>query len=188
MQCWWRNGQRRGPRNRLLNMNQKQAPKHERATARPQEQAPKHERETVRPQEQAPKHERAPARPQEQAPKHERATARPQEQAPKHEASVHERSACQSRAENRLWMIQTAHHHYIKIGRYQSEVAQSCPTLCAPVDCSPPGSSVHGIFQAGILEWVSIPFSRGPSRPRDWTQVSLIVSRHFTVWATREAQ
>ena len=40
-------------------------------------------------------------------------------------------------------------------------VAQSCPTLCDPMDCSPPGSSVHGIFQARILEWVAISFSRG---------------------------
>ena len=62
-----------------------------------------------------------------------------------------------------------------------SEVAQSCPTLCNPIDCSPPGSSVHGIFQAGILEWVAIPFSRGSSWPRDQTQF-------FTIWATREAQ
>ena len=46
-------------------------------------------------------------------------------------------------------------------------VAQSCPTLCDPRDCSPPGSSVHGILQARILEWVAIPFSRGPSQPRD---------------------
>ena len=44
---------------------------------------------------------------------------------------------------------------------------QSCPTLCDPVDCSPPGSSVHGILQARILEWVTMPFSRGPSRPGD---------------------
>ena len=54
----------------------------------------------------------------------------------------------------------------------ESEVTQSCPTLCNPVDCSPPGSSVHGILQARILEWVAISFSRGSSRPRDWTQVS----------------
>ena len=68
----------------------------------------------------------------------------------------------------------------------ESEVAQSYPTLCNPMDCSLPCSSVHGIFQARVLEWVAISFSRGPSRPRDWTQVSLIVGRHFTVWATRE--
>ena len=45
----------------------------------------------------------------------------------------------------------------------ESEVTQSCPTLCDPVDCSPPGSSVHGILQARILEWVAISFSRGSS-------------------------
>ena len=45
----------------------------------------------------------------------------------------------------------------------ESEVTQSCPTLCDPVDCSPPGSSVHGIFQARVLEWVAISFSRGSS-------------------------
>ena len=58
-----------------------------------------------------------------------------------------------------------------------SEVAQSCPTLCNPMDCSLPGSSVHGILQARILEWVAISFSRGSSRPRDRTQVSCIVGR-----------
>ena len=69
----------------------------------------------------------------------------------------------------------------------ESEVAQSCPTLCDPVDYSPPCSSVHGILQARILEWVAISFSRGSSRHRDWTQVSCIAGRHFTLWATREA-
>ena len=68
-----------------------------------------------------------------------------------------------------------------------SEVTQSCPTLCDPMDCSLPGSSVHGIFEARTLEWVAISFSRGSSRPRDWTWVSRIVGRLFTVWATREA-
>ena len=67
------------------------------------------------------------------------------------------------------------------------EVAQSCPTLCDPVDCSPPGSSAHGILQARILEWVAISFSRGSSWPRDQTQVSCIAGRHFNLWATREA-
>ena len=67
-------------------------------------------------------------------------------------------------------------------------VAQSCPTLCDPMDCSLPGSSIHGIFQARILEWVAVSFSRGSSRPRDWTQVSLTVARCFTIWATREVQ
>ena len=53
-----------------------------------------------------------------------------------------------------------------------SEVTQSCPTLCDPMDCSPSGSSVHGIFQAIVLEWIAISFSRGSSQPRDRTQGS----------------
>ena len=56
-------------------------------------------------------------------------------------------------------------------------VAQSCLTLWDPIDCSPPGSSVHGLLQARLLEWVAIPFSRRSSQPRDWTQVSHIVDR-----------
>ena len=67
-----------------------------------------------------------------------------------------------------------------------SEVAQSCLTLCDPVDCSPPGSSVHGILQASVLEWVAISFSRGSSQPRDRTRVSCIADRCFILWATRE--
>ena len=66
-------------------------------------------------------------------------------------------------------------------------VTQSCLTLCDPVDCSPPGSSVHGLSQAGILEWVAIPFSRESSQPRDWTLVSYTAGRFFTIWATGEA-
>ena len=56
----------------------------------------------------------------------------------------------------------------------ESEVAQSCPTLSDPMDCSLTGSSIHGIFQARVLEWVAIAFSRS-SLPRDWTWVSSIV-------------
>ena len=63
-------------------------------------------------------------------------------------------------------------------------VAQLCPTLCNPKDCSLPGSSVHGILQARILEWLAIHFSRGFSRPRDWTLVFCIAGRFFTIWAT----
>ena len=66
------------------------------------------------------------------------------------------------------------------------EVAQSCPTLCDPVDCNQLGFSVHGILQAKILEWIAISFSRGSSRPRDRTWVSLIGGRCFKLWATRE--
>ena len=65
-------------------------------------------------------------------------------------------------------------------------VTQSCPTLCDPMDYSPQGSSVHGILQAKILEWVSIPFSREFSWPRDWNSVSHR-GRFFTIWVTREA-
>ena len=69
----------------------------------------------------------------------------------------------------------------------QSEVSWSCPTLCDPMDCNLSGYSDHGIFQAKILEWFAISFSRGSSWPRDQTQVSCIAGRHFTIWATREA-
>ena len=68
-----------------------------------------------------------------------------------------------------------------------SKVAQSCLTLCSPMDCSLSGSAIHGIFQARVLEWIAISFSRGSSRPVNWTQVSRIAGRRFTVWATREA-
>ena len=61
-----------------------------------------------------------------------------------------------------------------------------CPTLCDPMGYSLPGSSVHGIFQARVLEWVAISFSRGSSRPRDRAQVSRTAGRCNTIWATRE--
>ena len=70
----------------------------------------------------------------------------------------------------------------------ESEVTQLCPTLYNPMDCSQSGSSVYGIFQARILEWVAISFSRRSSWPRDWTRVSRIAGRRFTIWATREVQ
>ena len=65
--------------------------------------------------------------------------------------------------------------------------AQLSLTLRNPMDCSPPGSSVHGILQVKILKWVAFPFSRGSSQPRDQTQVSCIAGRFFTIWAIREA-
>ena len=58
-------------------------------------------------------------------------------------------------------------------------VTQSCLTLYHPVECSPPGSSVHGILWAGILEWVAMPFSRGSSQPRDQTWVSRICRQNL---------
>ena len=60
-------------------------------------------------------------------------------------------------------------------------VAQSRPTLCDPMNCSPPDHSVHGILQARIPEWVAISFSRGSSLLRDQTQVSCIAGRFFIV-------
>ena len=70
----------------------------------------------------------------------------------------------------------------------ENEVTQSCPTLWDPMDCSLPCSSVHGILQARVLEWVAISFSRGSSQPRDQTRVSCTVGRRFIVWATREVR
>ena len=69
----------------------------------------------------------------------------------------------------------------------ENEVAQLCPTLCDPMDCSLPGSFIREIFQARILEWVAISFSRGSSQPWDQTRVSSIAGRLFTLWATRES-
>ena len=69
-------------------------------------------------------------------------------------------------------------------------VTQSCPTFGTLWTCSPLGSSVHRILQARILqvilEWAAIPFSRGSSWPRNWTCISCIAGRFFTIWATRE--
>ena len=62
----------------------------------------------------------------------------------------------------------------------ESEVAQSCPTLCDPMDGSPPSSSVHGIFQARVLEWVARPSSRASSQHRDQAWVSCIAGGFFT--------
>ena len=93
-----------------------------------------------------------------------------------------------ARQPGQLWSCVTLPSAWVMpptLGKSEGEVAQSCPTLCNPMDCSLPGSSVHGIFQARILEWIAISFSRS-SRPRDWTQVSSFVGRCFTVWATRE--
>ena len=64
-------------------------------------------------------------------------------------------------------------------------VTQLCLTFCDPVDCTP-GSSVHGILQARILEWVAIPLSWGSSQPWNQTWDSCIAGKFFTVWATRE--
>ena len=68
-------------------------------------------------------------------------------------------------------------------------VAQSCPTLCDPFDCRPPGSSVHGIYQARLLEWVAISSSRGSSQLRDWICISRTAGGFFFFfnhWATQK--
>ena len=67
-----------------------------------------------------------------------------------------------------------------------AKLFQFCLTLCNPMDCSPPGSSVHGILQARTLEWVAMPFSRGSSPPRSQTHVSWLAGRSFTATATWE--
>ena len=77
--------------------------------------------------------------------------------------------------------------HIYSESESESEFVQFCPTLCYPMDCSLSGSSVHGIFQARLLEWIVISLSRGSSQPRNWTQVSHTAGRLFTVWATRQA-
>ena len=60
-------------------------------------------------------------------------------------------------------------------------VAQSCLNVCDPMDYNLPGSSIHGILQGRILEWVSVSFSRGPSQPRDQAWASHVAHRFFTV-------
>ena len=73
----------------------------------------------------------------------------------------------------------------VKWIKVKMSVTQSCPALCDPMDCSLPGFSILGILQVRILGCVTIPFSRGPSQPRDQTWVSCIAGRFFTVWAIR---
>ena len=75
----------------------------------------------------------------------------------------------------------TPRPHSSTSSRNMSLVAQVCPSLCDPMDCSPPGSSAHGTLQARILEWVAICFSRGSSPPGGQTQVFCIAGRFFTV-------
>ena len=100
-----------------------------------------------------------------------------------------------------VWATREATHthtytHYTYIHIYMHKCiythmcvlfAQLCSTLCDSMDCSSPGSFVHGILQARLLEWVPILFFGGSSQPRDGTQVSCIAGIFFTIWATREA-
>ena len=71
---------------------------------------------------------------------------------------------------------------------FDVKVIQPCTTLCSPMDCSLPGSSLRGILQASIPEWLALSSSKGSSQPRDRTQVFCIAGGFFTIWATREAQ
>ena len=79
-----------------------------------------------------------------------------------------------------------SHNLWIACDSYYCLAAKSCPSLWDPMDCSPPGSSVHGISQTRILEWVAISYSRGSSQPRDWNYVSCIGRRFFTTEPPRE--
>ena len=93
-----------------------------------------------------------------------------------------------------MWDTHFSTHTWSFIGTVMTNWAwvldkslQSCPTLCDPADCSPPGFFDHGLLQARILEWIAMPSCRGSSWPRDWTWVSWTAGRFFTIWATREA-
>ena len=81
------------------------------------------------------------------------------------------------------WVLYPQGHHRIPNTYilYVKVKVKSCATLCDPMDCSLPGSSVHGIFQAIVLEWIAISFSKGYSQPRDQTWVSPIAGRVFTI-------
>ena len=82
-----------------------------------------------------------------------------------------------------MWYNLTTGHTPWKVKVF----TQLCPTLCDPMDCSTPSSSVHGTLQVRMLEWVAIPFSKVSSTLRDWTWVSCIAGIFFAIWATREA-
>ena len=85
-------------------------------------------------------------------------------------------------------MVQCNHKSPLKWKVKESEVIQLCLTLCDSMDCSLPGSSIHGILQERILEWLAIAFSRESSQPRDRTWVSHIAGRHFTLMASKMAE
>ena len=87
----------------------------------------------------------------------------------------------------KLYEIEAHTHGLLPIPVCTCAVVQLCPILCDPFDCSPPGSSIHGIFQPKILEWVAISSSRGSSQPRDGTWVPCIGRWVLYHWATWEA-
>ena len=73
----------------------------------------------------------------------------------------------------RLWYFLLCFLYFVLLPFVLVLITQSCPNLCDPMDCTLPGSSVHGILQARILEWVAISFSRESSQPKDQTRVSV---------------
>ena len=85
-------------------------------------------------------------------------------------------------------MINQLQHSLKSKPNPEEDPVNMCPTLCDLVDCSPPGSSIHGILYTRILEWIAIPFSRESTQLRDQTWVSCIPGRFFIAWANREAQ
>ena len=88
--------------------------------------------------------------------------------------------------EENISMQSHIHTHTHTHSRVCTCLLQSCPAFCNPIGYSVPGSSVHAILQARILEWVAMPFSMGSSQLRDWTCVSCIADRFFTHWTTWE--
>ena len=93
-----------------------------------------------------------------------------------------------SREEEALLIATTHFDVWVKFCCSCCLVAKSCMTLCDPMDYRLPDSSVHGISQAGTLEWVAVSFPRGSSWPRDQTRVSCIGKQILDCWATREGQ
>ena len=91
------------------------------------------------------------------------------------------------KCENELVNSKASYNHSVKLGWRFSRFSH-VQLFVTSLAYSPPGSSVHGILQARILEWVAMPSSRRSSQPRDWTWFSCIAGRFLTIWATREAQ
>ena len=83
--------------------------------------------------------------------------------------------------ESACWLLPTRISFRPLCACVHAKSLQSCPTLCDPRECSPPGNSVHGILLVRLLEWVAMPSSRGSSQPRDQTHVSCVscIGRQF---------
>ena len=93
-----------------------------------------------------------------------------------HDHSQRRRVNCQYffLIQNPSYKMSKIYYFLIRIKHVCAKSSQSCPTLCNPMDCSPPGFSVHETLQARILEWIAMPSSRGHSQPRDLTSVSYV--------------